>query len=428
LLELAEDIYGIAAMRIAAINSHPIQYFAPLWREIAKTTGVDFKVFYCCDWGVADYKDAGFGKVVKWDVDLRGGYESEILPIRKRPKALGFWQVDNPIVTEALSHFRPDILLLFGYSHLTIWRALLWARLNRVRTLIFSDSELKHPRKRWVRVAKQVLVRAFFSQLDGALPISSANAAYYLNYGLPRKRLHPCAQPIDGERFMLTFAQKHNARATVRRSLNIGQNAFVFAAVGKYVEKKRTTDVVKAWLDLDSSLKARSYLLLIGEGELRPKLQALANLPDSHGRVILTGFVNQQDLPALYAACDATVLASDVEPHGQVITESLFLGIPAIASDRVGCVGREDILRDGETGLVYPHGDTKALAIAMAAMMRDSAQYRHLSEGARAMGSEQDARVVASQFIQAFKHVLHSPRPSLGERARTVVPFLAGRA
>src|SRR5262249_54561000 len=140
------------AVRVAIINSHPIQYFGPLWREIAKTDKVTLKVFFCCDWGITDYADAGFGRVVKWNVDLRKGYDSEVLPLRKPIEKLGFWETNNPAVGTALAGFRPDVVVLFGYSHLTSWRALLWARQNGVRVLTFSDSELKHPRKGWVRL------------------------------------------------------------------------------------------------------------------------------------------------------------------------------------------------------------------------------------------------------------------------------------
>src|SRR5262249_28744910 len=149
---------------------------------------------------------------------------------------------------------------------------------------------------------------------------------------------------------------------------------------GKYVAKKRTADVVRAWLDLGEALRSRSHLLLIGEGDLRPQLELLANQPEAEGRIVMTGFVNQQDIPSLYLACDATVLASEVEPHGQVVTESLFLGLPVIVSDRVGCVGPMDILRNGENGFVFACGDIKALTEAMKQLMTEPETYRSFSE------------------------------------------------
>ncbi len=415
-------------MRIAVINSHPIQYFGPLWHEIAKTNRVVLKVFFCCEWGSRDYVDPGFGTLVRWDVDLRQGYDSEVLPLRKPVYRLGFWEINNLTVADALARFDPDLLVLFGYNHLTSWRALLWARRNGVRVLTFSDSQLKQRRKAWVRLLKQAVVRTFFSQLDGALPISNSNAAYYRHYGLGANRLHWCAQPIDGERFDAALAQKDAKRAAVRGKLKISSTDFVFATVGKYVAKKRPLEIAQAWLALDESLKRRSHLLLVGEGELRPQLEELAASPEADGRIKLTGFVNQRELPDFYLASDATVLASDTEPHGQVVTESLFLSVPAIVSDRVGCVGPEDVMRDGQTGLVYPCGDIKALSAAMNALMSDQAKHRYYAQRAREVAAGQDARVVAERFIQACETVLCSPSPTLLDRARTFVPFLKGHA
>lgn len=414
--------------RVAVISTHPIQYFAPLWREIEKTKQVELKVFYCCDFGTEEYVDPGFGKAFKWDVDLRAGYDSEFLPIRQRPKDLGFWETDNSTVTKALAKFRPQILLLLGYGHLTNWRALIWARSQGVRVLTLSDSELRHPRKAWVRIAKQFLVRVFFSQLDGALPISSSNAQYYRHYGLGNDQLYWGAQPIDGSRFGRAMGERSVRRAAMRAKLNIEPNEFVFAAVGKYVAKKRTEDVVRAWLALERSLRSRSHLLLIGEGELRPELELLAQQPEAEGRVILTGFINQQELPFFYLVSDATVLASETEPHGQVVTESLFLGVPAIVSDRVGCVGPRDVLRDGINGFVFRCGDIKALTVVMERLMSDPETYSRLAEQARAIASEQDAAVVAGQFTEAFRRVLASPRPTFLARARTAFPFLESRS
>ena len=72
--------------RFAAVVSHPIQHFAPMFRNLAQVPGFDVKVFYCCDWGVHEYHDPGFGKTIEWDVPLLDGYTYEFLPIARRPR------------------------------------------------------------------------------------------------------------------------------------------------------------------------------------------------------------------------------------------------------------------------------------------------------------------------------------------------------
>src|SRR5262249_54485504 len=155
-------------MRVAVINTHPVQHFAPLCREVSSLNEVELRVLYCSDWGVREYADPGFGTTFKWDVDLLAGYDFEFLPIRRRPKQLGFWETDNPTVTEALAPFSPDVLLLFGYSHLTNWRALAWVRRHGLRILFFADLEPKHLLSVCRRMAKAIVVRTFFSHLEAA--------------------------------------------------------------------------------------------------------------------------------------------------------------------------------------------------------------------------------------------------------------------
>src|SRR5712675_1980554 len=68
-------------VRLAYLVSHPIQYQAPLLRRIAQEPDIDLTVFFGSDFSVRDYKDAGFGVGVKWDVPLLDGYRHEFLPV-----------------------------------------------------------------------------------------------------------------------------------------------------------------------------------------------------------------------------------------------------------------------------------------------------------------------------------------------------------
>jgi glycosyltransferase involved in cell wall biosynthesis len=414
--------------RVAVINTHPIQHFAPLWAEIAQRGEVSLKVLYCSDWGVKEYKDPGFDRTFRWDVDLLSGYDYELLPIAKRPAAMSFREVDNPEVGDALARFQPDVLVLFGYTTLTNWRALAWARRStmakgakKTRVLVFSDSELKHARPILSRAAKEIVVRAFFSQVDGALPIGNCNAEYYRRYGLPEDVLYPCPLPVDGKRFLAAAGDTAEARASVRRELGIPEGDFVFASVGKYIPRKRHADVAAAFLELPVDLREKSRVLLIGDGPDRGSLAALAARGD--GRIGLTGFVNQSQMPGYFAACDALVVASDHDPHPLVVTEGLFLGLPVIASDRIGCIGPDDTVRPGENGIAYAAGNIKDLSRAMLELLVNRAKYERFKEQSRRIAASQDTPVAAARFAEAALRSLKAEPATAGERARRLLPL-----
>jgi len=89
-------------VRLAIIVSHPIQYFAPWYRELAKVSDLKLKVFFCCDWGVKTYMDPGFKVEMAWDIPLLEGYAHEFLSLARPIRRLGFREVDNPGVGAAL--------------------------------------------------------------------------------------------------------------------------------------------------------------------------------------------------------------------------------------------------------------------------------------------------------------------------------------
>src|SRR4051812_26091638 len=68
-----EQAKGSVGMRLAIVASHPIQYHAPLFRELAKQ--VDLTLIFAHRATPADQAKAGFGVDFDWDIDLLSGYE-----------------------------------------------------------------------------------------------------------------------------------------------------------------------------------------------------------------------------------------------------------------------------------------------------------------------------------------------------------------
>jgi glycosyltransferase involved in cell wall biosynthesis len=118
----------------------------------------------------------------------------------------------------------------------------------------------------------------------------------------------------------------------------------------------------------------RAGILFIGHGELRDELEQYAA---RHGvRAVFTGFVNQSTLPRQYAIGDVFVLPSTYEPRGLVVNEAMAVGLPVIASDRVGAIG--DLVRD-----VFPAGDAAALAEKLDSVADDPAVRERMSAWSR---------------------------------------------
>ena len=66
------------AMKIGILSSHPIQYQAPLFRELAQRR-IEFEALFCHDHGVKASVRSGFGRIVQFDVPLLDGYAHRFL-------------------------------------------------------------------------------------------------------------------------------------------------------------------------------------------------------------------------------------------------------------------------------------------------------------------------------------------------------------
>src|SRR5215831_13263645 len=94
---------GERPVRLAVLASHPIQYQAPLFRALAARTEIDLRVLFCSTAGIEAYRDEGFGREVKWDIPLLGGYRSVFLRnISLKSNPSRFWGLVNPAVISVL--------------------------------------------------------------------------------------------------------------------------------------------------------------------------------------------------------------------------------------------------------------------------------------------------------------------------------------
>ena len=66
-------------MSLVVIETHPVQYHAPVYRELQKSCGIPVTAIYGSDFSVAGYRDREFGATFAWDTDLLAGYTSVFL-------------------------------------------------------------------------------------------------------------------------------------------------------------------------------------------------------------------------------------------------------------------------------------------------------------------------------------------------------------
>ncbi|MDR3547051.1 MAG: glycosyltransferase family 4 protein [Candidatus Pacebacteria bacterium] len=385
-------------IRIAIVVSHPIQYFTPWYRAIAATAGVVLKVFFCSKLGAESYYDKDFGTDVKWDIPLLEGYDSEYLESARQVEQINFW-IDNPTVGAVLERFQPDVVLVQTYSYRTIWRAVRWCNRKNIPVMLYSDSNWTAKRSMWKCAAKEIVVRKFYSQLDGAFSCGDNNRIYHLHYGIPENRVFEGTLPVDCRRLVASVGDEAATRQELRKQYGIPDDAFVVTYTGKLTSNKCPLHLLEA-IYRCSRQGVDVWGLLVGEGVERPAIEAFVKKHEMK-TIVLAGFINQSVVGKYYAASDAVVLMSYREAKGLPVPEAGCFGCPAILSDTVGCIGPTDSARLGENALAYPWGDTEAMANCILRMYRDQKAFRAMSEAAVRIANLQDVSVAARQLKDA---------------------------
>lgn len=131
----------------------------------------------------------------------------------------------------------------------------------------------------------------------------------------------------------------------------------LIVAVGRLSPEKDHATLIKAFAKLERT----NRLEIVGDGPLRPRLEALVGELGLAGRVTLTGFV--LDPFSVFRRAQLAVSASRHEGFGNALVEALACGTPVVSTD---CpYGPREILADGRYGSLVPVGDADALAAAM---------------------------------------------------------------
>jgi glycosyltransferase involved in cell wall biosynthesis len=152
---------------------------------------------------------------------------------------------------------------------------------------------------------------------------------------------------------------------TLHEDYSIPEDAQIVGVVARLEAEKGHRTLLEAW-PLVLAAQPRAWLLIVGEGSERDSLEAEAASLGISDRVVFTG--RREDVPAVTAALDVSVLPSYREAQGLSVLEAMALGRPVVAS-RVG--GIPEMIEDGVSGLLVPPNDREALASAIVRLLAD---------------------------------------------------------
>lgn len=399
--------------RLAILQSHPIQYVAPLFRRLAQDEDIDLTVYYCSRQGLEEYEDEGFGQKVKWDVPLLEGYHSQFLPNQGTADSSGSSvSLINFSIIRELQKGNFDAVWVHGHHYISDLLAMGAAKLWGIPIFMRCESHLQLQRSPLKRLLRKPILSLLYRKICAAcLPIGTRNREFYLFHGVRRRHLFTVPYAVDNQFFRVTTREFRKTPLDIKTKYDLPKEKPLLLFASKLTERKRPMDLLQAFHRLREN-GSDAALVFVGSGEEESKLRSYVReqgVPD----VYFLGFCNQSELPAIYAACDVFVLPSENEPWGLVINEVMCAGLPVVACQEIGAV--KDLVISGRNGFTFSAGDIESLTIHLRVLVEDNALRTQMGQESLNIICDWDFEAC----VQGVKAALSSTRRNLPKSRRT---------
>ena len=332
-------------MQVLMVYIEPAPYILDLIRVMGKEhPGIGLRVFFITS-----------SCTQVWGSKLDDGI-SQLLPVGKLAAA-----------RKLFAEIRKgdfDWLHLAGWGHPLMMFALLVGGAFRRKISVESDTQLPQPLAGVKERLKKLLYPWLFSLADILFPGGARQREYFRHYGVPDYKIRIAQMTVDVRRIMAMAEGFHAGRVGIRESMGLKVDDLVFVYVGRLESYKGIRLLLEAFahIGLDGA-----RLLLVGDGSERVLVDAAAA---NDGRIRYLGRRNFEGVVAAFSISDVAIVPSELDSWGLVVNEAMAAGLPVIATDRIGAV--DDMVIDGDTGIIVPAGNSNKLQEAMCCLARDS--------------------------------------------------------
>ena len=270
-------------------------------------------------------------------------------------------------LSKVISKIRPDIVILDEEPYSLVAGQVLWAR-RRIGfgLIIYSVQNIYKrfpPPFSWIE-------KWSLRYADGFAAVNPTAAEVLRRKGAAGP-IHLVPHAIPPQLYTPGTSEEMRRRLELR--------GFVIGYVGRLVPEKGVQDLLTAAKLLKSSAGEQFSVLIVGDGPSAEQLRSYANkhLP---GQVVFVGQVPHEQVPQYYRCMDVLVLPSRTtsrwcEQFGRTLIEAQACGVPVVGSDS-GAIPTTIAMT---AGLVFPEGDTSALAELLRELMADENKRRSLA-------------------------------------------------
>jgi glycosyltransferase involved in cell wall biosynthesis len=212
--------------------------------------------------------------------------------------------------------------------------------------------------KRAARYSNRLIVVSLYDKQKGlASGIGQENQYSLIRYGVDRSRFGSCSPDM-------------------RQRLGLPSSGLVVGMIACFKPQKAIEEFIKAAYNISKAFPKVNFVL-VGDGALRKKIEALIAGFNLQSKIVLTGW--RRDVPELLSVFDVLVLTSLWEGLPIAVLEALASAKPVVVTQTGGV---SEVVRDGENGFLAPQRDTAMLCEKLGILLNDSALRLKMSRAA----------------------------------------------
>jgi glycosyltransferase involved in cell wall biosynthesis len=267
---------------------------------------------------------------------------------------------------------RPDYGLLhaFQVGYTAGWSILSGKMLGKPTVLTLASSGSggdiqRHTRTLWGR-----LFLALCRMAERIVVLNKAMGCELAGIGYPEGCIAPAGNGVD-----MQFYKKSPDKGGLRSDLGFDDTEKLVLYAGRLSPEKGVDFLIQSCALLNRSTQAK--LLIAGDGPERERLQEVARTAGLADRILWYGSIDNV-LPYLQAS-DVFVMPSQFEGLSNALLEAMACELPVIATD---VTGNNELITNGDNGVLVAYGDEAALAAAMRAVLENPRMGRELASHA----------------------------------------------
>jgi len=311
-------------MKVVVVTPIPTPYRDAFWNYFSQLQNISLHVIYCAA-GKADrpWKN-------QWDKQYPFTFPKgmNLLSWKSKDASLYF----NPGVLSILKGTTPDIVLVGGYNHLTMWMAMMWSFLKGVPFLLMSETRGLRPGRKKDPFLKKLLLRWQAKSTSGALPTGCMAEEYLRKNGWKQETLFrfPNVPDIEVLQSQVIQLKQHSVDLKAKWKL---KDEKLILCVGRLIRKKHVDLIIQAFSKVRTPFPAN--LIIIGDGDQSNLLKKQCHQLGIEDRVRFLGFLEPSEMMEWLALADVFALASN-ETWGVAPIEAAAAGTQLLLSNEIG--------------------------------------------------------------------------------------------